>query len=224
MTLTTTAVPSSPHETVSPDAQTSAWRMYWGLLSTAITVLVVVIASVAVVIAVATHFATDGEYTVFGHPVMTVLSGSMTPAIKTGDLIVDNRVGAKQATHLKVGQIASFYDSTTSKTVITHRVVGLTIVNGEVAYTTKGDANQSADLVPRPASDVIGTFDYAIPRGGYVLTALHRPLVLGLLLASPVLWFIAGPLYAYARRLDQAGPVGQEPATTSAGEAEADAP
>jgi signal peptidase I len=203
-------------------SEQSAWKFYVNTLTTVMTVLVVMVAAVAIVLAVATHFSTNGEYTVFGHPVKIVLSGSMTPVIKTGDLLVDDQVSATQAEHLHVGQIASFRDTPGSKTIITHRIVGVTRVNGSVAYITKGDANQSADPVPRPASDVVGIFSYAIPRGGYVLNALHQPLVLGLLLASPILWFMAGPLFELARDMDtQDERASRGPAT--AGDAEADA-
>ena len=227
-TLTASPTPTPTVATHSEpehgDVQKSAWRVYFDVLSTIVTVLVVMVAAVAVVIAVATHFSTDGNYTVFGHPVKVVLSGSMTPVIKTGDLIVDNPVSASDAEHLRVGQIASFRDTPGSQTIITHRIIAVRATGAQISYITKGDANQSADSVPRPASDVVGVFDFAIPRGGYILNALHTPLVLGLLLASPILWFLAGPLFAYARKLDLAdGSAEQEPAS-DAGKAEADAP
>jgi len=72
-----------------------------------------------------------------------------------------------------------------------------------VKYVTKGDANNVPDGVLRPAADVVGIFHLSIRRGGYVLSALHRPLVLALLLASPILWFLAGPLYRLARDMDK---------------------
>jgi signal peptidase len=191
------------------------------MVSTLFTILVVMVACIAVVLAAATHFSPKGQYTVFGHPVMIVLSGSMTPVIRTGDLIFDDPVTATQAEHLKVGQIISFRSAPGSQMVLTHRIVGIEHLGGTVSYITKGDANGAPDAVPRPASDVIGVFSTAIPRGGYLLNALHEPLVLGLLLASPVLWLLAGPLYKWAREMDE--PVSREPAA-SAGEAEADAP
>ena len=192
-----------------------------GIVSTLFTIIVVMVACVAVVLAAATHFSPKGQYTVFGHPVMIVLSGSMSPVIRTGDLIVDDPVTAAQAEHLQVGQIISFRDAPGSQTVFTHRIVGIEHSGGQVFYITKGDANNAADAALRPASDVIGVFSTDIRRGGYLLNALHDPLVLGLLLASPVLWLLAGPLYRWARESDE--PASREPAA-SAGEAEADAP
>jgi signal peptidase len=181
----------------------SAWKVYTDVLSAMVTVLVVVVASVSLVVAIGTHFSTKNEYVVFGHPVMTVVSGSMAPVIHTGDLIIDDRVSTLRAEHLRVGQIVSVRDTPGSTTIVTHRIVGIKTTGGTVAYVTKGDANNAPDAALRPASDVIGVFRYLIPRGGYILNALHRPLVLGLLLASPVLWFIAGPLFKLARRMDE---------------------
>jgi hypothetical protein len=62
---------------------------------------------------------------------------------------------------------------------------------------------------------VLGTFAYAIPRGGYLLNSMHRPMVLGLLLISPILWFIAGPLFKAARKMDEQE--GREPVAPAGG-------
>jgi signal peptidase len=216
MTLVTETVP-----TQAPATETgpSAWRYFVGVVSTLVAILLVMVACVAIVLAVATHFSPKGQYTVFGHPVMIVLSGSMSPVIRTGDLIIDNPVTAAQAERLKVGQIVSFREAPGSQTIDTHRIAGIEHSGGTVSYITKGDANNAPDTAPRPSSDVIGVFSTAIPRGGYLLNALHKPLTLLLILVSPVLWFLAGPLYKWAGEMDQ--PASREPAA-SAGEAEAD--
>jgi signal peptidase len=174
------------------------------VLGSVVAVLAAMIAVLAITSAIATHFSRDGQYTAFGHPVMTVLSGSMTPVIRTGDLIVDNPVTEAQARSLHAGQIISVREAPGSQVIITHRIVAVKVAHGTVSYVTKGDANNAPDTTLRPASDVVGVFRLAIPRGGYVLAALHRPIVLGLLLASTVLWFLAGPLFRLARRMDGA--------------------
>jgi signal peptidase len=203
MTSTTSRVPGAGPAAGESALMHNGWRVAGRAASSVITVVVAMVAALAAVIATATHFARDGQYTAFGHPVMTVLSGSMTPVIRTGDLIVDNPVTAAQARDLHVGQIISVREAPGSQAIITHRIIAVTVSQGAVNYVTKGDANNAPDTPLRPASDVIGVFRFAIPRGGYVLAALHRPLVLGLLLASPVLWFLAGPLFQLARRLDE---------------------
>ena len=172
-------------------------------LSITATVLVSIVAVLAVVIAVVTRMSPSGQYVAFGHPVMSMLSGSMTPVIRTGDLIVDDPITAAQAQQLHVGQIITVHESPGSKSLITHRIVAVRVQGGAVSYITKGDANNAADAVPRPASDVVGVFRMAIPRGGFVLAALHQPRVLGLLLVSVVMWFLIGPLFRLAGSEDE---------------------
>jgi signal peptidase len=164
------------------------------------TVLAVLAALVAVVAALSSHETAPGEYEVFGHPVMSVLSGSMTPAIRTGDLVIDNPVSPSQAGHLKVGQIISFR---AGSKVFTHRIHAVEHVHGQVAYQTKGDANNAPDrpLVPPPA--VIGVFSARVPDGGYVLSAVHTPTVLAFLLAAPMLWLLSTWLFGRAREAER---------------------
>jgi signal peptidase I len=168
---------------------------------TAISVLVVMIGCAGIVVAIASHFAPEGQYTVFGHPMMVVLSGSMAPAIHTGDLVIDDPVGAAAASHLQAGQIISFQ---AGAKVITHRIEGVRVSGGQVAYVTRGDANNAIDQSPVLPSQIVGLYRTRIADGGYVLNALHQPLTLGLLLAAPVLWFISGLFFRAARALDAA--------------------
>jgi signal peptidase len=203
MTPTTTRAPRASSRGTRPAHARRAWRALARLASAVITVLLAGGAALAIVIAAATHFSQRGQYTAFGYPVMAMLSGSMTPVIRTGDLIIDSPVSAAQARSLRPGQIISVREAPGSTVIITHRIVAVRAGHGPVSYVTKGDANNAPDTTVRLSSEVIGVFRFAIPRGGYALSALHRPLVLGLLLAAPVLWLLAGPLFQLARRMDE---------------------
>jgi signal peptidase len=184
-------------------APAGRWRRTLEAFSTAKTVLITMIASAAIIVAIASHLSSQGEYMAFGHPVMTVLSGSMTPVIDTGDLIVDGAVTPPQAAHLHVGQIISFREAPGSQVIITHRIIGVKISKHGVGYYTKGDANQGPDGVLRPARDIVGVFQHAIPDGGYILSALHQPFIFVSLAISVLLFFLAGPLFKKARKLDK---------------------
>ena len=139
------------------------------VIGTAVAVLVVMVACVVMVVAVATRLSSKQQYTAFWHPIMVVLSGSMTPAIDTGDLIFDDPISAAGATKLHVGQIITFHDTPGSTTIITHRIVKVVHQGGDVLYETKGDANNAPDATLRESSQVIGTYVTKIPRGGYFL-------------------------------------------------------
>jgi len=162
------------------------------------TVLIVVVAGFAAIAAIATNISGQNNHTALGRQVLIVVSGSMSPVIHTGDLIIDDTVTGQQARYLHVGQVISFRAAPGSTDVITHRIIGRRITRGAVNYITKGDANNSPDAVLRPASDVIGVFRISIRGGGYIVNALHHPAVAGMLLASVLLWLIAMALWRKA--------------------------
>jgi signal peptidase I len=129
----------------------------------------------------------------------------MAPAINTGDLVVDDRLTHAQAADLHVGQIISFRSAANSHQIFTHRIAAIqTLPGGGVGYVTKGDANASPDGPLASSTNVVGLYQSKIPDGGYILNDLHRPLILGLLLASPILWLLSEPLWKWARQEDEA--------------------
>ena len=193
-----------PHHRVAQqrsNGQATWWQRCAAATWTVLAVAGTLVGTCAVVLAVATRLSPAGQFTAFGHPVLVVLSGSMSPVISTGDLIVDDPVTPATARHLRVGQVISFRALPGSSVIITHRIIGVATSRGAVRYYPKGDANPSADAAARPAKDVVGVFSYSIGGGGFVLTALHRPLVLGLLIGSPLLWLLAGSLFQFADRM-----------------------
>lgn len=176
----------------------SWWHRIRRVLSSLLVVIVGVIAACAVVVSVASRLSPNGKYEIFGHPVMIVLSGSMTPTIRTGDLVVDDPVTRAEASHLHVGQVISFVVDHTK--VFTHRIVAVVRgPDGTVSYRTKGDANDAPDAALRPASSVIGLFSFRIPDGGYALYGLQKPLAFVFLILAIALAVIAGSLFRMAR-------------------------
>ena len=175
------------------------------VLWTAIALVSVVVGSLALVLAIATHVWGNGQqYTVFGHPVMTVVSGSMTPTIRTGDLVYDDRLSPTAAAHLHVGQIISFRSAPGSAQIITHRIDAAVSVDGHPEYRTKGDANASPDAALVQPRQIVGLYQGTVPYGGYLLHALHQPLSLALLLAAPLLWLVSGWFFGLARETEGA--------------------
>jgi signal peptidase len=160
------------------------------------------IACLAVVIAIASHLSPFGQYTVFGHPIMTVVSGSMAPAIRTGDLAYEDRLVPSSASHLRQGDIITFRVGGGRQT-ITHRIHEVLSIRGGTAYQTKGDANNAVDTAVVLPGQVVGLYVGRLRFGGYVLNALHQPLTLALLLMSPILWLVSGWLFDQAREAEQ---------------------
>lgn len=177
--------------------------LVFGAIWTAVAIAAVMLATLAVVIAIASHLSRPGQYTVFGHPFLTVMSGSMSPKIRTGDLVYDDRIGPVAAQHLHVGEIVTFRTSPGSYETITHRIHAVLRTDGGVTYQTKGDDNPTSDYAPVNPGQVVGLYRGDIRYGGYVLNALHHPLSLALLVASPFLWILSGWFFELARESDR---------------------
>ena len=97
---------------------------------------------------------------IFGLRPYVVLSGSMSPVIRTGALAYVNTKADPDS--LCAGEIAAFRlgDNTVS-----HRIVR---EEGD-AFVTKGDANSCEDEFRVKKTDIVGKTVYSIPLLGYVL-------------------------------------------------------
>lgn len=88
----------------------------------------------------------------------TVNTGSMEPTLPVGSVIVT------QAVHtISVGEIISFISN---GAVVTHRVVDVRQLGSNLAYQTKGDANEHADSGVVFAHSIIGKVRWHIPYVG----------------------------------------------------------
>lgn len=162
-----------------------------------LTVLVIVLVFLAVALAVFIRRDPNGETTILGHPVYSVLSGSMTPTFDTGDLIVDNPISSAAAAHLHKGQIITFSTSAPAggtPLIVTHRIFAVERGTGgaPVTYRTKGDANKTPDQGLVAPSQIMGIYQgFRIPFGGYALSTLHQPLTFVILIMIPVVYIAA---------------------------------
>ena len=94
-----------------------------------------------------------------GNAPLIVLTGSMDPTIKAGDLIVTKKIAAKD---VKVDDVISFFDPEgNGSSIVTHRVIGIEIdeTSGEIFFRTQGDNNDIADMTPVPERNLVGRWE-----------------------------------------------------------------
>jgi signal peptidase len=116
----------------------------------------------------------------FGWRALTVMSGSMEPAIRTGDVIVARQIPAAEA---QPGQVVTFSDPSAQKKLITHRIKSVSVVKGTARFVTQGDANTGVERWTVPADGSVGLVERRIPKIGYVAVWAHtRPGMLALLI------------------------------------------
>ncbi len=120
----------------------------------------------------------------------TIVSGSMEPAIKVYDIILDIRVDDPST--IKKGDVITFYStsSISSDKVVTHRVVDIKTVNGSYEFVTKGDNNPTADSATAKETDLIGKTILKIPQLGRIQFFLATKLGWVLVILLPALGII----------------------------------
>ena len=116
--------------------------------------------------------------------VMTVLSGSMEPAIKTGSIVV-----IKPEKNYKIGDIITF-NSNGSRLPITHRIYDAKVIKNEVYYITKGDANKTPDDRKISKKEIIGKVLFSVPYLGFLIEFSKKPIGFLLLIIVPAMIII----------------------------------
>lgn len=96
-----------------------------------------------------------------------VQSGSMEPAIKTGSLVFVKPQSDYQVSDIITAKLDTNSDIKNPATTVTHRITDINTDDGNISYVTKGDANQSPDMNPRPKDMVIGKVILTLPYLGF---------------------------------------------------------
>ncbi|TKJ20118.1 signal peptidase I [Blastococcus sp. CCUG 61487] len=120
---------------------------------------------------------------------MSVLSGSMAPALEVGDLVVKRLVSP---TELAAGDVVTYRDPARNR-YVTHRVQSI-VWRGDLAdVITRGDANEVGEEWSVPAEGTVGLVVLRVPAAGYVLAGLGTTvgqLVLGAVALGLAGWAI----------------------------------
>src|SRR3989344_432313 len=134
----------------------------------------------------------------FGNKALIVRSGSMSPAIDVGSIVVarpaDNAV-------YKIGDIIAFRSEKNPETLITHRVVSVGKDKAGVFYKTKGDANEEADGWSVSSKNVLGKVEFTLPYAGRVLTFAKSELGFLFLIAIPASFVIVMEIWTIFKEI-----------------------
>ncbi|MDQ0212103.1 signal peptidase I [Arthrobacter bambusae] len=150
-------------------------------VSTFVRAMVNVITTTVMVAAVAAFLFLAVGPRVLGYQTSTMLTGSMSPLINPGDVVVTVPVAVKD---LKVGDIITYHIPVEDQRVETHRIIDLVVNSqGTATVRTKGDANNGAD--PWTATLAAGQVDrqvFTVPYLGNAIRTLRDPVVLKVLM------------------------------------------
>ncbi|MCL1801837.1 MAG: signal peptidase I [Promicromonosporaceae bacterium] len=145
---------------------------------------------------------------------LTVLTGSMKPAINPGDVVAVRGIKAHEVCDtLNPGDIVTFMPYEDNDMLVTHRVVsvdrdptggpGTAGEDRKYEYclvTTQGDSNNVADT-PVPARAIKAVHMYTVPKVGYVLNAAQNYTSMrAMSIGASVLFFAAASYFLINRR------------------------
>ena len=111
----------------------------------------------------------DKLFETIGYRSYTVLSGSMEPKFYPGDVVITKH---KNKTDIQVNDIVTYRDN--DGIIITHRIIEET----PDGYITKGDNNNVEDTDILTKENIIGEVKFSIPKIGYVIDFLSKPMVI----------------------------------------------
>lgn len=117
----------------------------------------------------------------FGFRTFSIITGSMEPVINIDDIVIVKKV---DRIDIQNGDIITF---TIENETITHRVLNISFVDGELIYTTKGDKNEVTDIEKIKYNQIEGKYITKIPKAGKLLTFLKNKFVFGTILVILIL-------------------------------------
>ncbi|MEV7664128.1 signal peptidase I [Paenarthrobacter sp. NPDC089316] len=155
---------------------------------------------------------------VLGYQTSTMLTGSMSPLINPGDVVVTVPTPIED---VKVGDIITYHIPVEDQRVETHRIVEITTTaDGGVAVQTKGDANNGIDpWIATLQGKTVDKQVMTIPQMGNAIRALREPMVLNTLMyGAPAILVIGMLASIWTKNPSKSAPEGAAQTLAASGE------
>ncbi len=165
--------------------------------------LFVVVAVFMTIIAFSSTKNENGVAVIFGRMPITILSESMDPTLKKGDLIISHELSPEQKGTLSEDDIITYKVDLNGDGFMelnTHRITAVRTNGGFVYYTTKGDNNAIADTQEVRYDNVVGVYNgRRVPAVGAVLNFLQTPTGFLICVVIPLILFLLYEIYNFIR-------------------------
>ena len=156
------------------------------------TILCIILTPILIInmtLIIKSYTNTDEVPSVGGVFPLIVLTDSMYPEIQSGDLIICH---TEDAENVNEGDIISFFDPAGNGTsIVTHRVMEVTEEDGQIAFRTRGDANNTEDKALVPADKLVGVYRSRIAGAGNVAMFMQSTTGLIICVVLPIILLVA---------------------------------
>lgn len=184
-------------------------KKVWSIIGNVLIWIFIAFSVVVTIFAFSANSSSDGIPTVAGRVISPVLSPSMEPTIKKGDLILSRKLDDDAKNTLAVNDIISYkayLNDDNTPEVNTHRIIEvITDEAGFVSYKTKGDNNLAIDNYTVYPADIISIFDEnkdtRIPVLGDVIDFLMHPTGFFVCIVIPLILFFLFEIIMFVRKV-----------------------
>lgn len=159
------------------------------LIKNIISYIVIAIVFIFMVISILSNLG------LLGYKFYDVLTGSMSPTINPGSLIIVKEIDDSE---VKEGDVITFKGTSTSN-LTTHRVVEVIEKDNNIKFQTKGDANDVLDPMLVDGNLLVGKVVFNVPYMGKVMSFINQYRVIIVILIIAYLCF--GTFYKGAKAI-----------------------
>lgn len=168
--------------------QSSALHKTLNVVGAVLCVILIPILLVNLTLIVKSYTNKDAVPSVGGYFPLIVLTDSMYPEIKSGDLIFCQEV---EPENVAEGDVISFVDPAGNGTaIVTHRVMEVVSEDGALMFRTKGDNNNTEDKLLVGAQDIVGTYKGRLPAAGNVALFMQTTTGLIVCVVLPIILLV----------------------------------
>jgi signal peptidase len=168
--------------------KTSVTHRVLTIVGTVLCIILIPILLINITLIAKSYINKDEVPSIGGTFPLIVLTDSMYPDIKSGDLIICNTAEAED---VKVNDVISFFDPAGNGTsIVTHRVIEIVEEDGEILFRTRGDNNNTEDKELVPAENLVGVYKTRIAGAGHIAMFMQSTAGLIVCVVLPIILLV----------------------------------
>ena len=159
------------------------------VVGTVLCIILIPILLINLTLIIKSYINKEAVPSIGGHLPMIVLTDSMDPYIKSGDLIICQTASAED---IRENDVISFFDPAgNGKSVVTHRVIEVVEQSDGLFFRTKGDNNNTEDKDLVPAENLVGLYKSRIAGAGNIAMFMQSTSGLIICVVLPIVLLVA---------------------------------
>lgn len=182
-------IPAKKEVSIMAKEKASTTHKVLTIVGIVLCILLIPILLINLTLIVKSYINKDDVPNIGGTTPLIVLTDSMYPIIESGDLIICQGAEPEE---IQVGDVIAFFDPAgNGTTIVTHRVIEVVEENGQLAWRTKGDNNNTEDRLPVTADKLVAVYEGTrIPGFGNVALFMQSTPGLIICVVCPILLLV----------------------------------